>query len=335
VRRRASRGVEIAAVYGENRSRAARLGQAFGARAYRELEDFLDHPGLDAVLIGSPSGLHAEQAMSAAGRGLHVLVEKPLDIATDRVDRLIDVVDDADVKVGVFFQERTESTVQWLRRLISSGQLGAPILASAHVKWYRPPEYYASSRWRGTWALDGGGALMNQGIHTVDLLLWLLGDVQDLYARTTTALHDIEVEDTAVACLTFEGGAVGTLEVSTSAYPGFARRLEVTGTEGTVVLEGERVVVCELRTAPDEPAPDVSTNGRPSAPSAKVSDIAGHRRVIEDFVRAIETDGPVLCDARDGRRSVEVIEAIYRSARLSAAVQLRPRAETGENPPRE
>lgn len=317
-------GVEVAAVCGENQARTAQLAQRFGARAYRELAAFLEHPGLDAVLIGSPSGRHAKQALAAVGRGLHVLVEKPLDITTERVDVLIESLDRAAVKLGVFFQDRTAPDVAWLKRLVDSGGLGTPILASARVKWYRPPEYYRESRWRGTWTLDGGGALMNQGIHTVDLLLWLLGDVQSVYARARTALHDIETEDTAVACLEFRSGAVATLEAATSAYPGFARRVEVTGTEGTVVLERDRITVCELRTPPNEPSPGSRGTDNPSATSATVSDVSGHRRIIEDLLRAIETDGPTLCDAREGRRSVELVEAIYRSARIGSAVQLRP-----------
>lgn len=196
-------GVVVAAVFGENRERAAQLGQRFGARTYGELEAFLDHPVLEAVLIGSPSGRHAEHALAALGRGLNVLIEKPLDIATDRIDRLIAALEGTTLKLGVFFQDRTAPDIAWLKRLIASGGLGSPILVSAQVRWYRPPEYYEDSRWRGTWALDGGGALMNQGIHTVDLLLWLLGDIVSVCARTRTALHEIEVEDTAVACLEF------------------------------------------------------------------------------------------------------------------------------------
>jgi UDP-N-acetyl-2-amino-2-deoxyglucuronate dehydrogenase len=309
-------------VCGENRARTEQLAQRFGARAYGELEAFFGHPGLDMVLIGSPSGRHVEQALAALHHGLHVLVEKPLDVTTERIDALIEALDRAAVKLGVFFQDRTAPDVAWLKRLVSSGGLGTPILASAGVKWYRPPEYYDESRWRGTWALDGGGALMNQGIHTVDLLLWLLGGVHSVCARTRTALHDIEVEDTAVACLEFDSGAVGTLEAATSAYPGFARRLELTGTEGTVVLERDRITVCELRTPPSEPAPGGGGNRNANATSATVSDASGHRRVIADFLHALETGGAPLCDAREGRRSVELVEAIYRSARVGSAVQL-------------
>lgn len=315
-------GVEVAAYWGRDPARAARLAATYGGTAYRELDDMLRHP-LDVVLVGSPSGLHAEHAGAAARRGLHVLVEKPLDVTTARVDALVDECDRAGVKLGVIFQDRTAPDLVWLRRMITAGALGTIFLVAARVAWYRPPEYYAGSRWRGTWALDGGGALINQGIHSVDLLLWLLGDVERVYATTRTALHAIEVEDTSVAALEFVGGAIGTLQVATSAYPGSPRRVEITGAEGTVAVEHDRVVSVELRTPPPEPPPADAGNANASASSAVVSDVRGHRRVLEDFLLAIATGRPPLCDGREGRRSVELVEAIYRSARTGAAVALR------------
>ena len=325
-------GVRVAAVWGRNAERAAHLAREHGGTAHRELDDFLDQP-LDAVVVGTPSGLHADHAGAAARRGLHVLVEKPLDVTTERVDALLADCDRAGVTLGVIFQDRTAPDLVWLRRTIAAGALGEVFLASARVKWYRPPEYYAGSRWRGTWALDGGGALMNQGVHTVDLLLWLLGDVARVSAHTRTALHDIEVEDTAVALLELASGGVATLEATTAAYPGFPRRVELTGTEGTVVVEHDRVVSVDLRTPPPEPPPRSEGSTNASASSPVVSDVRGHRRAIEDFVSAIRTGAPPLCDGRDGRRSVELVEAIYRSARAGGAVTLRPPTVAAEDWP--
>lgn len=314
-------GVEVVAVWGHNPLKGSQIAADFGATAYPELDDFLAHP-MDAVLIGSPSGAHADHGIAAAKRGLHVLTEKPLDISTERCDALIEACDDAGVKLGVFFQDRTAPEIAWLKRAIDAGALGTPFLASARVKWYRPPEYYGGSRWRGTWALDGGGALMNQGVHTVDLLLWLLGDVARLHARAVTALHDIEVEDTAVASLHFASGAVGTLEATTAAYPGYPRRLEISGSEGTVVVEHDRVVSVDLKTPPAEPLPRETANQNAAASSPVVSDVRGHRRIIEDFLTAIRTGDTPLCDGRDGRRSVQLIEAVYRSSGAGEVVEL-------------
>jgi UDP-N-acetyl-2-amino-2-deoxyglucuronate dehydrogenase len=315
-------GVSISAVYGQNRSRVEDLARRYGGTPYSDLDSFLDAPGLDVVLIGSPSGLHAEQAGAAAKRGIHVLSEKPLDITVARIDGLLEECERAGVHLGVFFQDRMSGDIRWLKRLIEAGGLGTPLLATARVKWYRPPEYYASSRWRGTWALDGGGAVMNQGIHTVDLLLHLFGDVQSVFAQTRTALHDIEVEDTAVACLTFVNGAVGTYEATTAAFPGYPRRAEFTGSEGTVILEGDVVVATDLRTAPAEPPPGSQRLENPSANSATVSDVSGHRRVLENFLRSIDGTEVSCCGGRQGRRSVELVEAIYASARDSRPVRL-------------
>jgi predicted dehydrogenase len=272
---------------------------------------------MDFVAIGSPSGLHTEQALAAVRQGLHVIVEKPLDISIDRVDALIAAADEARVNVAVFFQDRLKPAMMELRTALRAGRLGSPVLASGRVKWYRPPEYYAQSRWRGTWTLDGGGALMNQGIHTVDLFLWLLGPVARVRAAASTRLHAIEVEDTAVAILEFENGALGVIEAATSIYPGYPRRIEVTGTEGTMVVEDDRIVRTDLRSSPGSAVAAAATTE--SAASPVVSDVSAHQRIIEDFVRTVQTGSPLACDAREGRKSVAIVQAVYEAARTGAA----------------
>ena len=318
-------GVEIAAVYGANRERALALAERTHAVAYDDLARFLDHRPMDIVAIGSPSGLHAGQAIAAVRRGLHVLVEKPLDVNVERIDALIAEADAAGRQVGVFFQDRLRPDVVKIKKIMDAGGLGRPVLAAGHVKWYRPPDYYATSRWRGTWALDGGGALMNQGIHTVDLLLWLFGPVSRVTARTATRVHQIEVEDTAVAVLEFASGALGVIEAATSIYPGYARRVEVTGSEGTLILENDRLATIDLKNAsPDEASGQVEVTPAASSSSPIVADTSAHRRVIEDFIDAIRTRRQPACDAREGRKSVELVEAIYRSAREGCGVRLSP-----------
>jgi predicted dehydrogenase len=318
-------GVEVVAGWGHNPLSISRLCDEVGARAYTDLDGFFRH-GMDAVLIGSPSGKHTEHALDAARRGIHVLVEKPLDISTARIDALVAACDRAGVRSGVFFQDRTAPEIAWLKRLVDGGGLGRPLLFSARVKWYREPEYYSGSRWRGTRELDGGGALINQGIHTIDLLLWLFGEPDRVFAETRTALHDIEVEDTVVACLGFPGGLVGTYESTTAAYPGYPRRMELTGTRGTVILENDKIVAVDLETPPAEAVPREAEDESPRASTPLVSDLRGHRRVIEDFIHAVRTGGTPLCDGRDGRRSVALAEAIYGSGRTG---QPFTRAESG------
>ena len=316
-------GVEVAAVCGANAEKTSAIARRMGAVAYDDLASFLDHRPMDIVAIGSPSGLHAEQATAAVRRGLHVLVEKPLDITAARVDALIAAAGAAQVQVGVFFQDRLRPDIVRIKKIVSEQRLGTPVLASGRVKWYRPRDYYAKSRWRGTWALDGGGALMNQGIHTVDLLLWLFGPVARVTARTAARVHKIEVEDTAVALLEFENGALGTLEAATSIYPGYARRLELTGSEGTLILEDNRLTALDLKnSSPDSPDGVAGAIPTHSSSSPVVADASAHRRVIEDFIDAIRSGRPPACDAREGRKSVELVEAIYRSAREGCAVTL-------------
>ena len=274
-------------------------------RRIRSCDAFLAHQPMDLVAIGSPSGLHAEQGIRAAGRGLHVLVEKPIDVTVSRGGR---------ADRGVRRRQRASSACssRIARSPISSGSTSRCTVAgsaarcssSARVKWYRPPEYYSQSRWRGTWALDGGGALMNQGIHTVDLLQWMFGPVSRVTARTRTSLHAIEVEDTAVAMLEFASGAIGTFEATTAAYPGYTRRVEFTGTGGH---DGPRARSADRR-RPAQPADDLiagdAIDQNLSASSPVVSDVRGHQRMIEDFFDAIQAGREPTCSGREGRRSV-------------------------------
>jgi len=319
--------VAVVGVYGDNREKVAQLAGAHGARHHDTLESLLSHRPLDLVVIGSPSGCHAEQGIAAAQRGVHVLVEKPIDINAKRADDLIAAADRAGVKLGVCFQDRVKPAIVRLKEFLDAGKLGRPILADARVKWYRPPEYYGSSRWRGTLALDGGGAVINQAIHTVDLLLWLLGPVRRVYGRTATALHEIESEDTAVATFEFESGALGTFEATTSVYPGYPRRVEITGAEGTLVLEHDQVVAADLKS----PAADAAQayfetaerDANPSASSPVVSDVSGHRKLIEDFIEAIRTGREPRCSGREGRRSVALVEALYESSKRGLPVDVK------------
>ena len=315
-------GTHVVAVFGANRERVTRLAREHGAQAYHSLDGFLAHSPMDVVAIGSPSGLHAEQGIAAARQGLHVLVEKPLDVTLERADALIDAADAAGVRLGVFFQDRVQPDIVRMRDAIASGRLGRALLASARVKWYRPPEYYSQSRWRGTRALDGGGALMNQGIHTVDLLLWLLGPVRRVAAATATGAHAIEVEDIATALLEFDSGAMGTLEATTAAYPGYQRRLELSGTNGTLILEHDRLVAADLR----EPSGDLlvaaGMDQNASASSPIVSDASGHQRLFEDFFEAVAKGREPRCSGRAARDSVALVLAIYEAARTGTWVSL-------------
>lgn len=305
---------KVVAVYGPNPEKAERLAAEHHAAFYTNLETLLTHRPMEMVIIGSPSGLHAEQGVAAAHRGLHVLVEKPIDILVERADALIEACDRAGVRCGVIFQERFQPANLKVKKMIVDGDFGRLLLANAHVPWYRPPEYYSKSRWHGVRAIDGGGALMNQGVHTVDFLLWLMGDVARVQARTAAVLHKMECEDTALAILEFESGAFGTLQVTTAEYPGYERRVEITGTEGTLILEGDRIIAADFHKKKEGLIAKPAAEAGERASSPVVSDISGHRAAIEDFIRAVRDGGKLNCDGREGRRSLALVERIYRAA---------------------
>jgi len=308
-------GVQIAAIYGSNRQKIERLAKAHGGTPYTDFAQFLAHRPMEMVAIGSASGFHADEGIAAARAGLHVLTEKPIDVTTARADAMIAACDAADVRLGVFFQDRFKPDLRRVKSLLDAGVLGKPILAEARVKWWRPPEYYSGSKWRGTTKLDGGGALMNQGVHTVDLLLWLWGDVTAVQAKMGALYHKIESEDTLVAILEFANGAFGTIIATTSVFPGYPRRVELSGSEGTLAIEQDLLVRADLHTPDPTLVRAEGGDQNASATSASVSDIRGHKAALEDFLRAVREHARPFCDGREARRSTTLVEAIYAAAR--------------------
>ena len=257
-----SRGARLAAVCRADPARARDAEAEFGVPCETRYDALLARKDVDAVCLCTPSGDHAAQAVAAARAGKHVLVEKPMALTLPDADRMIDAARQAGVRLGVAFQRRTEPSYVEVRRAALAGELGRPVLGAVTVPYLRPQAYYDSAAWRGTWEHDGGGALMNQGIHLVDLLLWLLGDVDEVEARMTTASHRIEVEDCVGATLRFASGALGSITATTSAAPGFPHRVEVYGTRGGVQIEGDAITRWETerqgrrRTAGDRRARD-------------------------------------------------------------------------------
>ncbi len=315
-------GVSVAAVYGTNPEKVVRLSSEYHAVPYTDFDKFLEHRPMDLVAIGSPSGLHAEQGIAAASKGLHVLTEKPLDVTTARADTLIGAAAEAGVKLGVFFQDRFKTDLIQTKRWVDAGLLGKLILVDARVKWFRPESYYKDSRWRGTLRWDGGGALINQAIHTIDLLLWVCGDVSAVQGVQRTALHQIEAEDTLVATLEFKSGALGSFQAATSVFPGYPRRVEFTGSEGTVIVEHDRLLAADLRNPPkDFRSTGNDTNASSSSPM--VSDVRGHQAALADFIHAIQTNGVPRCSGIDGRRSLAVVEAVYAACASGSRVELK------------
>jgi UDP-N-acetyl-2-amino-2-deoxyglucuronate dehydrogenase len=321
-------------------ARATALAAEFGLRA-AAYDDVLADPTIDAVSVCTPSGLHADVGVPALLAGKHVVVEKPMEVTLEACDRLLDAQRRSGTALGVICQHRFDPASQLVKKSVTDGDLGRLILADCRVPWYRAQEYYDSGDWRGTWELDGGGCLMNQGVHTVDLLRWICGPVRSVYAQALTAAHErIEVEDVVCATVVFENGVLGTVMASTSAYPGFPARLAVHGTVGGAVIEGDRLAT--LAVVGREPlggesanvhALQVATGGTRAATKAvdeastdpvDPADVWGeaHRRQLLDFVDAVEDGRTPLVDGIEGRHAVELVRAIYASARTGDVVTL-------------
>jgi UDP-N-acetyl-2-amino-2-deoxyglucuronate dehydrogenase len=315
-------GAELAVVVDDVAEAAAHRGAEFGVEHTTDLDATLARDDIDAVAVCTPSGLHGAVGARAAGAGKQVLVEKPIDITLEAADRLIATARRAGVTLGVVSQQRWNPGVRQLQQLIRDGRLGRLVLGDAIIKWYRSQAYYDSGEWRGTWALDGGGCLMNQGVHYVDLLQWLMGPVETVVAHTRTATHErIEVEDVAQALLTFRGGAVGTLQGSTSVYPGLPERIEVAGTAGTAIITKGALTFCQLVDgSADAPAEPDEPEGGSTDPAAIGSRL--HLAQYRDYVAAVREGRDPLVSGEEGRKPLEIILAVYESARTGAPVTL-------------
>ena len=322
------RGAKLVAGFDTVPAAADRLAQATGCTPYTDLDAFLADPDLDIVTIGTPSGAHMEPAVAAARAGKHVIVEKPLEITLKRCDKIIDECEKAGVVLSTIFPSRFHDSSIKLQKAVASGRFGRLTLGDAIVKWYRSQEYYDSGAWRGTWELDGGGALMNQAIHSVDLLTWLMGPVAEIRAETALLAHQrIEVEDVALAILKFANGARGTIQASTAVYPGLLKRIEVHGTEGTAVLEEEDLIRWEFAKKARADEAILEEMSRKKSGGGGAADPAaighhGHARQFADVLKAIKRGTKPLVDGHEGRRSVEIILGIYKAAETGRPVAL-------------
>lgn len=313
-------GARLVAVCGRDAAKTETFAAQYETVAYTDYDQFLAQPGLHVVNLCTPSGLHAEEGIAAARAGKHVLTEKPIETTLAKADALIAACDAAGVKLGVIFQSRFLPAVLRIKQALAENRLGKLMLCDAIVKWYRAPEYYAES-WHGTQALDGGGALINQAIHTVDLLRWLVGPVETAFAMKGALRYpQIEGEDTLVSSLRFQNGALGVIQATTSVKPGFKRRVELSGERGTIILDGDAISVWAIDGEADAPSNDAQLTDGSANPAAISNE--GHRMQIEDMVNAVREDRAPLIDGREGRLSLEVVEALYASATSGQPVRL-------------
>ena len=315
-------GAELAAVAHYDPSKFDALQARFGVPCFTE-EEVLGRDDVDAVVLCTPSGQHAEQAIRAAQAGKHVLVEKPMALSLADADRMIEACREADVRLGVVFQRRAEATFREVRAALEGGGLGRLTLGLVTMPYKRDQAYYDSAAWRGTWALDGGGVLMNQGIHLVDLLVWFLGDPVEIEARAATLRHDIEVEDTLAASLRTTSGALATITATTTAAPGFPHRIELYGTEGGLQIEGETITRWTSADGTEKAETSGTRSGAGSGGDPRGIALEGHTAIVRDFVEAVRDGRPPLVDGAEGRRSLAAVQAIYQAAGLVGATAIR------------
>ena len=332
-------GAELSAICEKNPARVEELKKEYSAPCFTDIEGMLASGLVDAVDITTPSGLHLEPAIKAIEAGVHVLVEKPMEITTGRIDRMIEAAEAKGIKLGCVFQSRFRPLPRKIKSLIDGGILGEIYSGSAYCKLYRTQEYYDSGGWRGTWEIDGGGALMNQGIHTVDFLLWNMGGVEELIAiAESRGRKNVEVETLAIALLKFKNGAKGVIEATTLAYPQLPDYLEIFGSRGTITFNSSSVTRFELidPSPGEEKARDEVLSWdkqkdlhrmdvrKKDVGTVVTSADQGHGPVIEDFIQSIRTGGEPYIPGKEARRSVELITSIYESAKNnSKPVRLR------------
>ena len=315
-------GAELACAFDHSSDRARAFGEEFGVQGYADLDEMLAHEGLEIVTIATPSGAHLEPCLAAARAGKHVICEKPLEVTLDRVDQMIEACQAAGVTLAGVFDRRFNPAVEAVRRAVDQGRFGKIVSCSASIKWFRTQEYYDQAAWRGTWALDGGGALMNQSIHTIDKLLLFGGPVESVVAQTELMTHErIEVEDNAVAMLKFRSGAFGVIEASTSCWAsgGNPATVTVCGDQGTVTIADEEIRAWDFDKA--QPGDDEimacikkSSEGSLGGNDPTAIHHHGHKRNFEDVLQAIRVGRDPTVSGREARKPIALIRAIYESA---------------------
>jgi UDP-N-acetyl-2-amino-2-deoxyglucuronate dehydrogenase len=284
---KAARGADLVAICDIDAERREKAAQEYGCRAYASVDELLQDPDVQVVNVAVPTGLHAEVGVKVAQSGRHVICEKPLDVNLEKADSLIAACKDHGVKLASIFQRRLHPLSRKIKETIDSGRLGRLHYSDIHLYWYRTDGYYAGGNppgWRGTFALDGGGACMNQGIHSIDLIAWLSGGVKTVYAKTGTFTHSIEAEDAGTVLVTYRNGALGNITCTTAAYPGLTNDLHICGSAGSGA----------------------------SDPMAVGFD--GHTVHVEDMVGAIREGREPIIAGTDARHAVEICAAIQQSA---------------------
>lgn len=309
---------ELVAVADVDGQKAAKFATEYGIeRSYGDIGEMLALDDLDVISVCTPSGLHGDTVIQAARAGKHVLCEKPLEVSGAKMTEMIDSCRRHGVLLGVLYQRRASGVAKLVKQAIDAGEIGKLVLCDAYLKYYRDQAYYDSAGWRGTWAMDGGGALMNQGVHGVDMIQWLTGGVESLYAKASALARRIEVEDTAVALVQYKNGAYGVIEAATTVYPEHSTRFELHGERGTISFDDTGILEWNVLGKGNlaetmNPGPDIVIGARS----------AGHYHFIEDMALAVKEGRAPLVPGEEARKAVDIILAIYESSRTHREIVL-------------
>jgi UDP-N-acetyl-2-amino-2-deoxyglucuronate dehydrogenase len=330
-----AQGARLVAIYDRRAENARKLAAEWGCDAAPSFDDLIHRPEVDVVGIFTPSGTHADLAIQAMRAGKHAIVTKPPDVTVAKIDAMARVAREEGRLLAVDFGSRYEDDIRKVKAAVDAGRLGQPIFGDMRLKWWRSQAYYDGGDppgWRGTWAMDGGGSLANQGIHDLDLLQWFMGKVKTVRARTRIFSHRIETEDACQAFLDFENGAWGLIETTTTVWGGLGRTIELHGTNGTITLHDRGIGAWRFKDEEEGPEPEYGAGS--AGPMAEAGVAEGRearsrwqpqlpedrpRNVIEDVVSALTRGTPVACPPEEGRKSVAILEAVYRSARRGGA----------------
>ncbi|MBS7634815.1 Gfo/Idh/MocA family oxidoreductase [Candidatus Bathyarchaeota archaeon] len=314
--------VELTAVASRREERAREFALKWGVKQwYTDYRRMLTEAPIDAVIISTPHYQHYPMALDAIEANKHVLIDKPMAISLKEADEIIREAERKGVKLGVNLQSRFDPTIKKVKEAVDEGIFGRLILGEAVVEWFRGKEYYENSAWRGRWSTEGGGVLINQAIHTIDLLLWIMGSPKFLWGQMDTFAHRIEVEDLAAAIIRFENGAIGIIQGSTAIYPGLPTRLEIHGSRGTAIIEGESLKRWSIIGGEDMVS-EAGKEGLKSWAKPELVPATNHAALIKDFAEAILENRKPAVDGVEGRKSLEVIMAIYKSGRTNNIVSL-------------
>ncbi len=311
----------ICGVWSRKPETTKRCADEYGIRAYESFQAVCDDSEVKIIILCTPPGLHVDQGLLAAAAGKHLIIEKPLDVDCGKGKKLVETYREKGLKLAVIYQNRYTKAARQVKAAMDQGLLGKLILGDAYVKWYRSPEYYASADWRGTWEVEGGGSLITQAIHSIDLLQWFMGKVKSISGAIRISTHQIQTEDLGVAVLEFDNGALGVIESSTAIVPGFKERLEIHGQKGTIILEGGNIKEWKVEgcNEADYLQPEKISYGKTDSPAIS---FVNHQTQLQEIISSILNGKEPEVSGEEGLKSLEIVQGIYRSSQKGQKVYL-------------